>query len=50
MDARRLGMGAGLPQAFMEAAAPGYLTDDQWDALGEDWLEQASNAEPCNGR
>ena len=41
MDARRLGTGAGLPQAFLEAAAPGYLTGDQWDALGEDWLEQA---------
>ena len=41
MDARRLGMGAGLPQAFLEAAAPGYLTDAEWDALGEDWLEQA---------
>ena len=41
MDARRLGMGASLPQAFLEAAAPGYLTDDQWDALGEDWPEQA---------
>ena len=41
MDARRLGMGAGLPQAFLEAAAPGYLTDAQWDALGEDWPEQA---------
>ena len=41
MDARRLGMGAGLPQAFLEAAAPGYLTDDQWDALGEGWLERA---------
>jgi hypothetical protein len=41
MDARRLGMGVGLPQAFLEAAAPGYLTDDQWDTLGEDWLEQA---------
>ena len=41
MDARRLGMGAGLPQAFLDAAAPGYLTDAQWDALGEDWLEQA---------
>jgi len=41
MDVRRLGMGVGLPQAFLEAAAPGYLTDDQWDALGEDWLEQA---------
>ena len=41
MDARRLGMGFGLPQAFLEAAAPGYLTDTEWDALGEDWLEQA---------
>ena len=26
---------------FLEAAAPGYLTDHQWDALGHDWLEQA---------
>ena len=41
MDARRLGMGIGLPHAFLEAAAPGYLTDTEWDALGEDWLEQA---------
>jgi len=51
MDARRLGMGAGLPQAFLEAAAPGYLTDDQWDGLGEDWLEQALayTAVPCRG-
>jgi hypothetical protein len=51
MDARRLGMGAGLAQAFLEAAAPGYLTDDQWDALGEDWLEQALayTAVPCTG-
>ena len=51
MDARRLGMGAGLPQAFLEAAAPGYLTDAEWDALGEDWLEQALAyaAVPCKG-
>jgi len=51
MDARRLGMGVGLPQAFLEAAAPGYLTDDQWDAFGEDWLEQALayTAVPCKG-
>jgi hypothetical protein len=41
MDARRLGTGPDLSQAFLEAAAAGYLTDDQWDALGEDWLEQA---------
>ena len=51
MDARRLGMGAGLPHAFLEAAAPGYLTGDQWDALGEDWLQQALAyaAVPCKG-
>ena len=51
MDARRLGMGIGLPQAFLEAAAPGYLTDTEWDALGEDWLEQALayTAKPCKG-
>jgi hypothetical protein len=41
MDARRLGMGVGLPLAFLERAAPSYLTDIQWDGLGEDWLEQA---------
>jgi hypothetical protein len=51
MDARRLGTGAGLPQAFLEAAAPEYLTDDQRDGLGDDWLEQALayTAVPCNG-
>ena len=41
MDARRLGMGVALPLAFLEEAAPGYLTDTDWDALGEDWLQQA---------
>jgi len=51
MDARRLGMGAGLPRAFLEAAAPGYLTDARWEGLGEDWLEQALAyaAVPCKG-
>ena len=51
MDARRLGMGASLPQAFLEAAAPGYLTDAEWDALGEDWPEPALayTALPCKG-
>jgi hypothetical protein len=43
MDARRLGMRVGLPQAFLEAAAPGYLTNQEWDQVAEeeDWLEQA---------
>ncbi len=51
MDARRLGMGVGLPQAFLEAAASEYLTDAEWDALGEDWLDQAlaHTADPCKG-
>ena len=35
MDARRLTRAVGLPQAFLEAAAPGYLTDAEWDGLGE---------------
>ena len=51
MDSRRLGMQVGLPHAFLEAATPGYLTDSEWDALGEDWLEQALayTAVPCKG-
>jgi hypothetical protein len=51
MDARRLGMGAALPLAFLQAATPGYLTDANWDGLGDDWLEQALayTAAPCNG-
>ena len=51
MDARRLGMGIGLPLAFLRAAAPGYLTDTEWDALSEDWLERALayTAVPCKG-
>jgi hypothetical protein len=51
IDARRLGMGIALPLAFLEAAVPGYLTDADWDALSEDWLEQALTyaAAPCKG-
>ena len=38
-------------EAFLEAAAPGYMTDPEWDVLGEDWLEQAFSytADPCKG-
>ncbi|GAA3226865.1 hypothetical protein ACFO1B_22660 [Dactylosporangium siamense] len=51
MDARRLGHGPALPISLLEAAAVGYLTDSQWDLLGEDWLEQALayTAAPCHG-
>ena len=51
MDARRLGMGHALSHAFLEAAAPGYLSDSEWDQLDEDLLEQALaySAKPCKG-
>jgi hypothetical protein len=51
MDARRLGMRPALPHAFLAAAAPGYLTDTEWDGLGENWLNQALayTAAPCQG-
>jgi uncharacterized protein YidB (DUF937 family) len=51
MDARRLGHRVALPQALLEAAAPAYLTDTEWDPLGEDWLERALayTAAPCKG-
>ncbi|KUN55492.1 hypothetical protein AQJ46_49580, partial [Streptomyces canus] len=51
IDARRLGHGPALPLALLEAAAPGYLSDTQWDLLDEDWLEQALayNAKPLRG-
>jgi hypothetical protein len=41
MDARRLGMRPAIPHAFLAAAAPGYLTGQEWDEAAEDWLEQA---------
>lgn len=34
MDARRLGVGPNLPLRLLMAAAPGYLSDDQWNGLG----------------
>ena len=41
MDARRLGHGLALPHALLEAAAPAYISDAEWDSAGDDWLEQA---------
>ena len=51
MDGRRLGMRPALPHTFLETAAPGYLTDDQWDTIADDWMEQALafTAAPCKG-
>ncbi|MEV7190417.1 helix-turn-helix domain-containing protein [Streptomyces sp. NPDC093510] len=41
MDARRLGVGLHLPQAFLTGAAADYLTDTDYDQLTDDWAEQA---------
>ena len=51
MDARRLGMGPALPRAFLETAAPGYLTGTDWDLLPGNWLERALGytKAPCKG-
>lgn len=38
---RRTAAGPALPRVFLEAAAPGYLTGTERDALGDDWAEQA---------
>lgn len=51
VDARRLGHGPYLPRALLAGAAPGYLTDQQYDSLPDDWLERALAfaAEPVRG-
>ncbi|WP_331745769.1 hypothetical protein [Streptomyces virginiae] len=51
MDARRLGAGPHIPLAWLADAAPGYLTDTEWDTTGDDWLNQALDyvTEDCNG-
>ncbi|MFI8234937.1 hypothetical protein ACIGDI_39700 [Streptomyces sp. NPDC085900] len=41
MDARRLGVGLHLPQAFLTDAAPDYLHDTDWNQLTADWAEKA---------
>jgi tetratricopeptide (TPR) repeat protein len=41
MDARRIGGGLTVTQGFLEAAAAGYLTDDEWSALPATWAEEA---------
>ncbi|MEU2245059.1 hypothetical protein ABZ572_37385 [Streptomyces sp. NPDC018338] len=41
MDARRLGTGLYLPQAFLTDAAVDYLTDAEYDGLTGAWAEHA---------
>ncbi|MEV5526340.1 tetratricopeptide repeat protein [Streptomyces prunicolor] len=52
MDARRLGVGLHLPQAFLTDAASDYLTDTAYDQLTDDWAEQAyaELAKPVHGK
>ncbi|MGW5640461.1 helix-turn-helix domain-containing protein [Streptomyces sp. NPDC003832] len=52
MDARRLGVGLHLPHAFLVDAAPGYLTDTDYDHLTDNWAEAAfaELAEPVHGK
>lgn len=42
IDARRLGVRAALPKAFLHAAAPGYLTDYERATAPSDWFERAT--------
>ncbi|WP_331765896.1 helix-turn-helix domain-containing protein [Embleya sp. NBC_00896] len=52
MDARRLGLGLHLSQAFLTDAAADYLTDHDWDQLTDDWAEAAyaDLARPVHGK
>nr|WP_237535859.1 hypothetical protein [Streptomyces sp. SID3343] len=52
MDARRLGVGLRLPQAFLTDAAADYLSDHDWDRLSGDWAETtyADLARPVHGK
>ncbi|MFF1934394.1 hypothetical protein [Streptomyces sp. NPDC058228] len=43
IDARRLGVRAALPKAFLQAAAPGYLTDYERATAPADWFERATS-------
>ncbi|MGW0583051.1 hypothetical protein ACWD25_45670, partial [Streptomyces sp. NPDC002920] len=51
MDARRLGAGPHIPLAWLADAAPGYLTDTEWNQTPDNWLPQALAyvTTPCNG-
>ncbi|MER0422789.1 helix-turn-helix transcriptional regulator [Streptomyces microflavus] len=51
MDARRLGASLHLPLAFLEQAASDYLTEDEYSALADNWLEQAlaDSTSPVHG-
>jgi tetratricopeptide (TPR) repeat protein len=51
MDAYRLGHTRPLSISLLSAAVHGYLTGQQWDSLGENWLKEAVSyaVAPCRG-
>jgi hypothetical protein len=51
MDVRRLGQTTRLPESFLRQAAPGYLDEETWDTLDEDWFARALDyaSRPCHG-
>lgn len=51
VDLRRMGHGPALSGSVLEAAAAGYLTDDEWDAAGDGWFAEALSytRAPCHG-
>ncbi|MFE7236382.1 hypothetical protein ACFVAF_38445 [Streptomyces sp. NPDC057596] len=51
MDARRLGAGPHIPLAWLADAAPGYLTNTEWNTTSDDWLSHALDyvTQECNG-
>ncbi|MFD9321467.1 transcriptional regulator [Streptomyces sp. NPDC060053] len=52
MDARRLGAGPYLPVGFLEQAVDDYLSDDEYDDLADNWIDQtfAEVTLPVHGR
>ncbi|MEU3190721.1 helix-turn-helix domain-containing protein [Streptomyces sp. NPDC006992] len=52
MDARRLGVGLHLPQAFLTDAVTDYLGQSDYDQLTDDWAERAyaELAQPVHGK
>ncbi|MEU6261507.1 hypothetical protein [Streptomyces sp. NPDC047043] len=52
MDARRLGLGLSLPQAFLIDAAIDYFSEHDFEQLTEDWAEAAfaELARPVHGK
>lgn len=51
VDAARLGCSGHLPQSFLEQASAGYMSEDAFDTVGDEWFGQslAYAARPVHG-